>query len=518
MPNRSDVQPGSIKIDRIVFTNFNYTESVDIQFLVEEFEIIEDMASPIVRARMVIHDTLSLFTRLPIVGLEQIDVQFTVDSANIEQYRHGTFTHTFVITAMKWLHSVTMRSEIFVLELASQQIIPARTRRVVKSFQATPIEDMVKSICEEILNIPNSQLQVEPTGINRDFVCPNLPPFETISILASEAKSGLIPSNYVFFADRNMWRFVTLETLKSGRRELPIPEIPTPGEGTFEGELSESSPGTIFQDSVIDEEYYFTEHNTPDDTTPTTPGVLNNGTIFMGGQKPAFMRKIVDYRIPTVFDIERGLALGLFDNSIVVIDPWSEIFKTHHFNYYKQFDDFLHTYENSAHRIIPENSPLKHNIGESHQRVIVTDVYTAMQDLQMNPRLRQDYIMHRISSVAALEQLTMHLVIPGDPDRKPGDTIKIEVPEFGATDDVLKEKNKYISGKYLVTSVKHKYNRNLGYYCHMACVKDCYESEITDTPGKFQHDFGASQPPIPGTSDIPAILGDPRRWQDMGTS
>lgn len=499
-----DLQPGAFQWLKATITNFNKTETIDLRFVITEFEITEDLAQPIMRGKMVIHDSLSLITRLPIVGGEQVMLSFKTPFPTNQSYTIKEFTHAFVVTAIKHLESTNVRTEVFVMEIASPEIISARTKRIALSYKNLIVSEMVKKICKDYMALTDNKLEIEPSVGASKFVVPNMLPLEAINVLCAEAKGQDKPSNYIFYETRDKYHFVTLEKLKSSIRQLPIPSIPTSG--------SDEPNQDYLTRSVIDEEYFFAEQDISETDTQSgsvsPDNWLNYGTntsdipvLFVGGVKPAEFRRIIDFKFLNLFDIEKELAMGMFDNTALVIDPWAQTLKTFRFNYYNQFNDFKHLFQKSANKLIPDNSPFKNLRGSSHERVILTDFYTSLQDKQIKPRTRQDFVMHRISSLAQLETIILHLVVGGDSERKCGDTIKIAVPEFGATDDIIKEKNKYISGKYLVSSVKHKYAKDVGYFCHLACLKDCYDEKIQDSPGK------ASQNGSPGNTTLPPVEG-----------
>lgn len=52
------------------------------------------------------------------------------------------------------------------------------------------------------------------------------------------------------------------------------------------------------------------------------------------------------------------------------------------------------------------------------------------------------------------------------------------IPEFSSLEDDKKKLNRFISGDYFITSVRHIYNHNSGYRTVMECAKTCYENPI----------------------------------------
>ena len=50
--------------------------------------------------------------------------------------------------------------------------------------------------------------------------------------------------------------------------------------------------------------------------------------------------------------------------------------------------------------------------------------------------------------------------------------------EFGATEDILKFRHKYLSGCYLVTRVRHMYKQDVGFYTYLTLQRNALTEKI----------------------------------------
>ena len=72
----------------------------------------------------------------------------------------------------------------------------------------------------------------------------------------------------------------------------------------------------------------------------------------------------------------------------------------------------------------------------------------------------------------------VRVAIPGDSTRHAGDVIELKIPENNPSNEGLREYDKYLSGRFLVTNVRHAMKADREYVTVMECVKDSFEDEI----------------------------------------
>ena len=117
----------------------------------------------------------------------------------------------------------------------------------------------------------------------------------------------------------------------------------------------------------------------------------------------------------------------------------------------------------------------------------------------------EDVIARRISQRLQLDSVKINFSAPGDSSREVGDLISFDFPTENskvAASSGRGAGHKYYSGKFLITSLRHKITQN-EYTMHVEAIKDGYKSAISST-------FEAAAPtvqvpnPITGLSESPS--------------
>lgn len=467
---------GDILVECIKIQNYNNTEKADIKQIATEFNIYEDINSPYIRADIVVADSLSLVTRLPIIGEELVRINFVTPSVlenQSGQYKH--FDMIFQVVGVDKLQiSEQDRHVSYILRLVSRERIADLVKVVRLALGPAKISDMVKIVANNYLGLDNQNIEIEQTEGDHLFVIPTLSPFETINFLASEAKNPQSSiSNYLFFQTHEKYRFVTAETLLKKN---------------------------------IKESYTFTPKDFVGDL---------GGTQYSSNRNPTDYRSALALTIDHTFDLETNLSGGMYDNKVYTVDPMLKQFDTvkvreeDYALYYNIYGEYTPTStgKGDEHPLITDQSPWKELVGESHIRYLITNENQMQynQEFKNYPRMRPTILPWLVSFYGQFKTHVIKLVIPGDSERMPGDMIFLDVPEFGATDDIRNRLNKYIRGAYFVTAVRHKFTKGAAtqYVTLMTCIKNCYSEPIANAPGGFGSDGNTYDSPRIGPEPIP---------------
>ena len=117
----------------------------------------------------------------------------------------------------------------------------------------------------------------------------------------------------------------------------------------------------------------------------------------------------------------------------------------------------------------------------------------------------EDVIARRISQRLQLDSVKINFSAPGDSSREVGDLISFDFPTENSKVAATSGRgagHKYYSGKFLITSLRHKITQD-EYTIHVEAIKDGYKSAISST-------FEAAAPtvqvpnPITGLSESPS--------------
>lgn len=451
--------PGDIEIGSAVLVNYNKSEKWDLRHIALEFSLYESIGSDHLRADIIIADSLALTTRMPIVGEEVIQLKFRTPNAS-SQVDNKWIEATLVVVRMDHLQPTNVRTGHYKLTAISQVGMANLPQMVAKSFGPAKISDMAKQIADQYLGVKGQKIIVEPTQGLHKFAIPYKSPLQALHFLAREAQveAGKV-SDYVVYEDHERLNFRTVQSM------LVQPPAAT---------------------------YYVTEHSLPQLPGASSSGVIQTSAETGGDSgniNPKEWRYITNLTFVQNFDVEKAIANGMYDNTVWVVDPIMQKFipinldgQRSHFLYDKHFGLFKQSYQRSPNKLHSASAPMAKFAGLSHVRFLVTNKFQDEQKLRINHRKRHDHLPLTVSAFQQADFIVAELTIPGDSNRKAGDIIHFDLHEFGATDDVIGEINKYISGGFLIYSIRNKVTFNGYYSTHIECIKTCYENKIERAP------------------------------------
>ena len=82
-----------------------------------------------------------------------------------------------------------------------------------------------------------------------------------------------------------------------------------------------------------------------------------------------------------------------------------------------------------------------------------------------------EWLLRRNSLMRQIGSLVININVSGDSRRKCGDVVSLNITELEPSTKEDRKVDKYITGKYLVTSIKHNITPD-GYFMDMECSRD----------------------------------------------
>lgn len=478
MPDKRP-RPGDIEIESISLINFDNQESWDIRHLCLEFNIYESVATDHIRADFLISDALSLQSEMPLIGEEKIGVKFRTPAVEPGAYTYRYIDLQFSVVKLEHLEETQDRAAHYVLIAVDPLVIADSLTTFARAYGPEPVSSMVQSIGQEFLKLSGNKFEVETSFGVSQIMIPMLSPFEAMHFLASEARAqptgggDVSPSNFVFFQNADGHKWMTLDKLMR----------------------------TLNSDRGISWKLWVTEQSltgAPQIESPNAPTPNDDSPDDIEGfqRNPLEFFYITHIRMNKTFDVEKGLKAGLYDNRVDFVDPVLQVndsvqlgtlkdggarkWQTY---YNPEDDDDFDKYtkisgtNQQGFALASEFNPYIGS-GTAHIRFLVTNKHQDAS-FQVIPRARQDFLPLLVSSKEQLDYNVFEVTVPGDSDARAGSVIDfINLHRFGATDDIKFKLHQYLSGKWFVTSVRHKYTFNQGYHTIMQVVKNSYESEI----------------------------------------
>ena len=448
MSDETVAEPGSIQFTDVVITNLK-GEKVSILPLILELNVYESFRQPFVTADITLQDSLSLIPTFPIVGQEMVHIEFkTPTNAFLKK-----ISLDLRIISVKEMSRVNARTSGYILKCVSVPMIRDINTKIRKAYSNMLISDMVKKISEEFLGVTSDMMVfVEETDGDRTFVIPNKSPTAAIEFLSREAKSTLsTSSNYIFYQNCDGFFFQTTD-------EMIDPK--TPGRNRLKGKSIDKYYGDEFGYTKV-----------------VSQKELIRGSVRGGSStKPAAFTRIKEFHYDNVSDYYKGALSGFVENSARFLDPLTSYYKETPYIYTKDHTSFRKTSQSQANLFLTESNDYAKN-GESYITFQPTN-FQQNNDIPVDQKM--EFLHYKIGAANIFENLIASVTIPGDSEKRIGEVIDLEIPEYGATDDIEPKINKFLSGEYLILAVRHSYTMS-GYDTIMTVAKNAYEKSI-ETP------------------------------------
>jgi len=412
---------------------------IDISQEVLEINIYEDIERGGIVGNMLIVDTHSLVTVLPIVGQEKISIKIKTPGFNEENsIIDFTDDHMFVVTKLALRSELSKGAQTYQLDFSSPELLTNNRITISKSYT-----DNISAMVEDILTNERyigttKKLFTEPTQGVRKIIIPNTQPFNFIQRLASQAISSKSQSpHYLFYEDADGFHFRTLQDLYE-----------QPSLGMFHhGE------------------------NIAKDTTNFEP-------------KPQILvdlKRILQYELHNGNDMFINGRSGMLASTNIAHDIYSK-------NYVKTKYDYFDEFETNK-RISNTSNPKYSEDGKLEKyftaRTFVHPISTTggndanySGNIAANKR-DETFFADRVSRILEMQKgISITMTISGNTAMRVGKTLSIDLPVVGVDHDETKI-DKYLSGSFLVQKLRHQFIKTTKtHLVHMQITKDCVETLI----------------------------------------
>lgn len=470
------INPGSLQFDyvRVIPHNTTEQEPLDITNLVVQLDIYESMYEPFIKGSLLVVDSLSLISTLPMIGDETLELRAFIPHP---YFVNDPIEFTARIVAVRDMTIANMRTASYTIEFVSKEMISNISRRVRKGWINTPISDMARDIYDLYLKetFQGKPFEVDPTLGLRTLVVPNMHPAVALAMLAHEAKSDSIrtddngteiftgfdskTSNYIFYEDLKGFHFKTLDGIM------------------YKNKLKIGQTNELLQ-------FFLRDQNLLQDKQREN----TNWRMSSFTNMPMDWAKIIDYKFLHFYDRVREIKSGKFENKVLIIDPIKQVYRESTLTHEIGFEDGIEQISNGvglrtthSDSVFMKLNQDPRNIGDSHIRMVL-----AREDHNdgIPANQRPDFLNHLIMSFAQLNSVMLNMTVPGNTKIRPGEIIAVNFPEFGGTDDVLGKSHRLLSrgkdapGYFLVTYVRHVYNKSGGYNLSLELVKNAYEQPL----------------------------------------
>ncbi len=406
----------------------------------------EDIFKCVISGSISLSDSYDLTMLLPIVGEEKLVITFkrpgTVgkgDSTETQPELEETETYdkTFRIVSLTDRQKQREKQQFYILDFVSEESIKNHKVKVRKSYHKMLYSDMVKDIYDEFLNL-GKPLIVEPTKYEQDLVSSNFTPFDIINIISVRSLSEkYVGSNYMFFESLDGYHFETLEK--------------------------------VFDSPPVDTWIY------------RISNIFNfNNDILTKKDIKSDVINVRGYEHTNNFNVLRNLISGMYASKLITYDLVRQIYTEIEYDLTKEFDKYKHCNDSKPFRIDTLDalgSP------ESRFNLMCTNKdhdiipWIAAKEPGILPTHIEEYLQARQSQIQQINNYTISLVIPGNTERTVGQMIEFSLPNSMGDNERAAEPDKYLSGKWLITRLRHRIEKN-SYWLDVDLVKDSFVENI----------------------------------------
>lgn len=387
-------------------------QSINVKKLLIELSYYEDIFNFVVSGYVILRDGVGLIEKLQLTGKEFIEINFGKAQNAATNNRHIFRLYTIP----KRTPSGNLNSEFIKLYFCSEELLLSEQIKVTQAYSGESIDSIVEDILLNKLGINPSKIanRIEPTVGKYDFNVVTLKPFEAISWVSCYARPASKPTNsadMVLFETKNGFNFRSLGSLV----RQPVYQTYT------------------YQQKNLEQESFG-----------------NNLTT------------VLDYEFTKTFNSLEDINSGTFANRIITLDPLNRTVRVTDFDYKKNIsgtDTLNGTSPLSSSRNRFGKAPNESYVGTlkvgiSNPGQKTREYIKGSEDAVAEDIFMETFVPNRTAQLSLATYTKAKIRIPGDSNITAGRTINFNLMTL-MDDYGQKDRDKYFSGKYLVTAVRH---------------------------------------------------------------
>jgi len=396
----------------------------DLVGTIISFEIFENLFSTALSGSFIFVDTDNIVTNGPIIGQEYLYLK--VGTPSLDGYDIDFTNVPFATYKINVREDANKNTQLLQVSFTSPEIIRNNRVRVSKSYTET-IDQIVTNVLRDERYINTAKpLNIEPTAGIRKVVSPNLHPYNFITNLATESISTKDDNPFFLFY--------------------------------------ESTKGINFRSM----ESLFAEDTMGD----YAMGDFGNNE----GKKPDIKKefgRILQFEIAANSDMLSKVTSGMLGSSIIEYNIYNKSFNKSTYNYINDFNQFNRVhYENRT----KDNPIYSEGFIDEKEKTVgdFTDARIHLHSVssggsfdtqhtdttssyKYEPNKIKDSLLHRQAKFNEFtDGITIKMVINGSTNISVGQTINVTIPVTGVAHD--KKFDKYYTGKYLITKLRHGFD------------------------------------------------------------
>jgi hypothetical protein len=398
---------------------------LDLKEYLVELNYFEDIYSNFVSGKIVLSDSVGVIFLGGLNGSESLSLEFAKGQGG------KTIKQTFRIFSLSDRHhDISHSYENFTLNFCSEELLMSEKYRISKSYKNKTISNIIEDLLKNALKT-NKDLNIEQSSGNYDFVLPNKKIFETINWLSSYALPYSKPgADMILFENAKGYHFKSLQSLYE---QTPIFEFeynPKNVKLNYQQNFFHTQTHNIFNLEVMN------NFNTLD---ATNKGVFNNRLITIDTINRT--KKITDFKYDEYFSKSKKL-----NRNDVTTNNKNQV-------YVDRFNKALY-----------DSPPDDKDAGKLQVCIGNSEQYNTRYLKENSDYIPKDFFIeksfsHRNAQLLLSNYIRIKIVVPGNSDILVGSVVTVKVFETKQiTKNDVKKEDTYLSGKYLVTAIRHIIN------------------------------------------------------------
>jgi len=391
----------------------------DLREVFVEINLFEDLFAPSLSGDVTVDDARNLTYYGPILGGEILNIG--INTPTLQNESEGIQTELEVYS-MPHKAFVKDRVQQFVISGSSPVAIQNMRSRVNKSFEDTHA-NIIQEIFEEYLNIDNIEtLDIEQDKYKEKVIIPNWRPLNAIQWLAGRSVSGSDATDYLFYQTRDGFQFKSLSSLLSAPKTATIS--------------------------------------------------LEKGGLQKFNEQP--INRITVAGFEKVFNRMDDLKKGMFGSTLVTYDQTRKKIEKTVFDYVDEWNNRSHAEkQKTVYDEQPDSSESQLFYKSKRQHL-----YGAGQSDEEHDDNVKEYFQRRNSFIQDQNRYRFVVTITGNANIKLGDIIKLDIPSPEMViDSVDNQLDGHLSGRWLVTSIRHKITRS-EHMMTLDLMKDSFKEKL----------------------------------------
>jgi len=405
----------------------------DITNLIEEISLYDNLFMPVLSGHILITDTSRLIDQITLINdVIQIHITKMVD----EEF--ASFRKAFRIYSITDRKNINNTSEAYIMHFVAEELIQSDQQKITKNYDSTYTE-VVEKILKQNLNINRSKIGIveKSFGIRRINVN-NLRPLDALEWCAKRALGPKNSPDFLFFANRTGYNFVSLSNL-------------------------------LIQNSILNINF--------------SPKNLSNGDEFFE------LSKARSFEVLSQFDVISKLRSGADAGTFMGFDPITRTMGAKFISGDQTHKNVEHGNKNQVTTTVinPDGTSnktsynAKQTLSINSERRKISDYIKKNDPTSISKDEKQEMFLHQRQTILTnLMQKRLKIVMPGNFQLSSGFNVTVDASGFSArTKGEDANADLSLSGKYIITGTRHI----IGFRSHVTVIEIATDS--TNDPRKL---------------------------------